>query len=56
MWQCLDRDPVTHLDTVFGIAERHGVGIDIHLRESGELGCFTTGLFFERVSSSACAA
>jgi cytosine/creatinine deaminase len=45
----LDRDPVTHLDTVFGIAERHGVGVDIHLHESGELGCFTMELIFERV-------
>jgi cytosine/adenosine deaminase-related metal-dependent hydrolase len=45
----LDRDPVTHLDTVFDIAERHGVGIDIHLHESGELGCFTMELIFERV-------
>ncbi len=26
-----DRDPVRHLDIVFGLAERHGAGIDIHL-------------------------
>ncbi|MFE6733341.1 amidohydrolase [Microbacterium sp. NPDC057650] len=26
------------LDAVFGIATRHGVGIDIHLHESGEMG------------------
>jgi cytosine/adenosine deaminase-related metal-dependent hydrolase len=45
----LDRDPARHLDTVFGIAERHGVGIDIHLHEPGELGAFTIELVCERV-------
>lgn len=37
----VDRDPRGHLDVVFGIAERHGVGIDIHLHEPSELGLFT---------------
>lgn len=37
----IDRDPRGHLDTVFAIAERHGVGIDIHLHEPGELGLFS---------------
>ena len=37
----IDRDPRGHLDTVFGIAERQGVGIDIHLHEAGELGLFS---------------
>ncbi|MGY3334431.1 cytosine deaminase [Streptomyces filamentosus] len=27
-----------HLDTVFGIADRHGVGVDIHLHDDGEEG------------------
>ncbi|MEU3606858.1 amidohydrolase [Streptomyces sp. NPDC035033] len=27
-----------HLDTVFGIADRHGVGVDIHLHDGGEEG------------------
>ncbi|MFP5334431.1 MAG: N-isopropylammelide isopropylaminohydrolase, partial [Actinomycetes bacterium] len=36
-----DRDPVRHLDVVFGVAERHGRGVDIHLHEPGELGAFT---------------
>lgn len=34
----IDRDARGHLDTIFAIAERHGVGIDIHLHEPGELG------------------
>ncbi len=43
-----DRDPVGHLDVVFGIAHRHGVGVDIHLHETGELGAFTIELIAER--------
>ena len=49
----LDRDPVTHLDTVFGLAERHQVGVDIHLHESGELGAFTFELIAERTAALA---
>ncbi len=49
----LDRDPAAHLDVVFGLAERHQVGIDIHLHEAGELGAFTLGLVFERVRALA---
>lgn len=37
----LDRDAKGHLDVVFGIAGRRGVGIDIHLHEPGMLGVFT---------------
>lgn len=33
-----DRDIDGHLDVVFGIAERHGVGIDIHLHDPDSLG------------------
>ena len=29
-----------HLDAVFGLAERHGAGIDIHLHDPGPLGAF----------------
>jgi cytosine/adenosine deaminase-related metal-dependent hydrolase len=36
----VDRDARGQLDTIFGIAERHGVGIDIHLHEPGELGLY----------------
>lgn len=34
----LDGDSQGHLDIVFGLAERHGAGIDIHLHEHGEGG------------------
>jgi cytosine/creatinine deaminase len=47
----LDRDPVEHLDIVFGLADRHQVGIDIHLHESGELGAFTFELIGERTAT-----
>ncbi|WP_280346778.1 amidohydrolase family protein [Nocardia neocaledoniensis] len=45
----LDRDPVRHLDAVFGLAEKHQAGVDIHLHEAGELGLFTLSLIVERV-------
>jgi cytosine/creatinine deaminase len=32
-----DRDPVRHLDVVFGLAERYGAGVDIHLHDGGLL-------------------
>ncbi len=44
----IDRDPKRHLDTVFELAERHGVGIDIHLHEGGTLGLFSLDLIIER--------
>ncbi|MFF2085649.1 amidohydrolase family protein [Nocardia sp. NPDC058176] len=47
----IDRDPVRHLDAVFGLAERHQVGIDIHLHEAGELGLFTLELIHERIEA-----
>ncbi|WP_083672982.1 amidohydrolase [Micromonospora sp. CB01531] len=49
----LDRNPVEHLDTVFGLAERHQVGVDLHLHETGELGAFTLDLIFDRVRALA---
>ena len=36
-----DRDVDRHLDVVFGVAEKHGVDIDIHLHDAGTLGLFT---------------
>lgn len=44
----IDRDPKGHLDAVFGLAERRGVGVDIHLHETGELGLFSLELIVER--------
>jgi cytosine/adenosine deaminase-related metal-dependent hydrolase len=36
----VDGDPRGHLDTIFGIADRKGAKVDIHLHERGELGLF----------------
>lgn len=35
-----DRDIESHLDVVFGIAERRSVDVDIHLHDTGTLGIF----------------
>jgi cytosine/adenosine deaminase-related metal-dependent hydrolase len=45
----LDRDPVRHLDVVFGLAERHQLPVDFHLHEPGELGVFTVDLICDRI-------
>ena len=47
----VDRDPVRHLDEVFGLAQRHQRGIDIHLHDRGELGAFQLDLICERVKA-----
>ena len=47
----LDRDPVEHLDVVFGLAERHQAGVDVHLHEPGELGAFSLSLICDRVNA-----
>ena len=44
----IDRDPVGQLDGIFAIAERHGVGIDIHLHDAAELGAFQLELIVAR--------
>ncbi|WP_309082240.1 amidohydrolase family protein [Zhihengliuella sp.] len=44
----LDRDPARHLDTVFALAEKHQVEVDIHLHEMGTMGVFSTELIAER--------
>ncbi|WP_072313245.1 amidohydrolase family protein [Agrococcus sp. Marseille-P2731] len=46
----IDRDPVGQLDGIFAIAERHGVGIDIHLHDAAELGAFQLELIVERTA------
>lgn len=35
-----DRDVKGHLDAVFGLAQKHGAGVDIHLHDGGMLGLF----------------
>jgi cytosine/adenosine deaminase-related metal-dependent hydrolase len=44
----IDHDPAGHLDAVFGLAERHGVEVDVHLHEPGLLGAFSVELIAER--------
>jgi cytosine deaminase len=44
----MDGDPVRHLDAVFGIAERHGVSVDIHLHDGGSMGAGELELIAER--------
>jgi cytosine/adenosine deaminase-related metal-dependent hydrolase len=45
----LDRDPVRHLDVVFGLAEKYQVDVDIHLHEPSHLAVFSTELIMERI-------
>lgn len=47
----LDRDPVRHLDVVFGLAEQYAVPVDIHLHERGSLGAFSIELIAERTAA-----
>jgi cytosine/adenosine deaminase-related metal-dependent hydrolase len=47
----IDRDPAKHLDTIFGLAERHDVDVDVHLHEPGELGAFSVDLIAERTEA-----
>lgn len=44
----LDRDPVKHLDIVFGLAEKYQTEVDIHLHERGTQGVFSAELIAER--------
>jgi cytosine/adenosine deaminase-related metal-dependent hydrolase len=43
-----NRDPVGHLDAIFGLADRYGKEIDIHLHEPDHLGAFAVELIAER--------
>jgi cytosine/adenosine deaminase-related metal-dependent hydrolase len=47
----VDRDPVRHLDVVFGLADKHQCGIDIQLADPGELGAFELELICQRTSA-----
>lgn len=47
----LDRDPVRHLDVVFGLAEQYQLPIDVHLHEPGALGRFSADLIIERTKA-----
>ena len=43
-----DRDPVRHLDIVFGLAAQYGAGIDLHLHDLGSLGAWELELIAAR--------
>jgi cytosine/creatinine deaminase len=45
-----DGDPVRHLDVVFGLGERHGSYVDIHLHDGGSLGAWELELIAERTT------
>lgn len=47
----IDRDPKGHLDTIFGLAEKYDVDVDIHVHEPGELGAFSIELIAERTKA-----
>ncbi|GAA4080636.1 amidohydrolase [Nonomuraea soli] len=44
----LENDPVRHLDIVFGLAEKHGSGVDIHLHDRGDMGIWQYDLIIEQ--------
>lgn len=48
----IDGDIGGHLDVVFGIAERRGVGVDMHLHDGGALGCFELRVIAARTIAS----
>lgn len=43
-----DNDAAGHLDLIFGLADRHGAKIDIHLHDRGSLGAWQFDLIVER--------
>lgn len=47
----IDRDPVRHLGVVFGLAQKHGKPVDVHLHEPGEMGAFSLDLILERTAA-----
>lgn len=44
----IDRDPKGQLDAVFGLAQKHGKPVDIHLHEPDELGAFSLEMIIDR--------
>ncbi|MFK7805735.1 MAG: amidohydrolase [Anaerolineae bacterium] len=47
----VDRDPTLHINTVFDLAQKYGVEVDIHLHEPGMLGAFSVELIAERTKA-----
>lgn len=49
----MDGDPVRHLDVVFGLADKHGAMVDIHLHDGGSLGTWELELICARTKALA---
>jgi cytosine deaminase len=49
--QGIDGDAKGHLDAVFGVAEKRGVGVDIHLHDRGALGASELQMIAERTAA-----
>ncbi|WP_084536121.1 amidohydrolase [Nocardia yamanashiensis] len=47
-----DQDPTGQLDLIFGLAEKYGARIDIHLHDRGALGAWQYGLIIERTRAT----
>lgn len=47
----IDRDPAGQLDAIFKVADRYGVGIDIHLHDQSALGIFQVEMVIERTKA-----
>ncbi|MBB5918360.1 cytosine deaminase [Nocardia transvalensis] len=47
-----DRDPAAQLDIVFGLAEKFGAKVDIHLHDGGPLGAWEFDLIIERTRAT----
>lgn len=47
----IDRDPKGHLDTIFDMAARYNVDVDVHLHEPAELGALSVELIAERTAA-----
>lgn len=47
----VDGDAKASLDTIFGLADRYGVGVDFHLHEAGELGRWLIRQIAERTKA-----
>lgn len=44
----IDGDPKGQIDAIFGLADKYGKPIDIHLHEPGELGAFSMEMILDR--------
>ena len=47
----IDRDAVASLDLLFGLADRHGKPVDIHLHEPGAMGARSLDLILDRTQA-----